>query len=165
MRAARLRLPLAVAIIGGMPEQFGPLVELYRKALTQFGADPADYPVSINSHGYIAEDGQKAVDDAFPTFGAMMNKIGRERGWPPMSRQQFDHSTTLRGANFIGNPDQIIEKILFQHQIFNHDRLLLQLGVGTLPHAKSMKAIELLGTKVAPVVRAELAASSVTSDQ
>ena len=85
-----------------------------------------------------------------------MNKIGRERGWSGMTKGQFEASCTLCGANFIGSPDDIIEKILFQHYIFEHDRLLLQLSVGTMPHEKVMHAIELLGTKVAPVVRDEI---------
>ncbi len=86
-----------------------------------------------------------------------MDKIGRERGWPPMSRAQFDASRALRGANFIGSPDEIIEKILFQHDIFRHQRLLLMFSVGTMPHAAVMRAIELFGTRVAPVVREEIA--------
>ncbi len=85
-----------------------------------------------------------------------MNKIGRERGWGPITRQQFDASRTLRGSEFVGNPDQIVEKILFQHELFGHQRLLLQLGVGTIPHDKMLRAIELLGTRVAPVVRREI---------
>ena len=86
----------------------------------------------------------------------MMDRIGRERGWPPLTREQYDASRELRGANFVGSPDEIVEKILFQHEIFNHDRFLLQLSVGTLPHADVMRAIELLGTEVAPAVRAAL---------
>ena len=89
-------------------------------------------------------------------FEQVMNKIGSERGWPPLTRAQYDASNTLRGANFIGNPDDIIEKILFQHEIFNHQRFLLMLGVGTMPHKQVMHAIELFGTKVAPVVRSEI---------
>jgi hypothetical protein len=87
----------------------------------------------------------------------VMNKIGKERGWPPMSRGQFEAASTLRGANYVGSPDAIIEKALFQHEVFGHQRLLLQLGVGTMPHRQMMHAIELLGTKVAPVVRSEIA--------
>lgn len=156
VRAAALGLPLALAIIGGIPEQFAGLVDLYNRAVTQAGHDRSKLALSINSHGFIADDAQEARDVAFPPFAQVMNKIGRERGWPPMSRSQFDASTTLRGANFVGNPDQIIEKILYQHEIFNHDRFLLQMSVGTMPHDKMMHAIELLGTKVAPVVRAEI---------
>jgi probable LLM family oxidoreductase len=157
VRAAALGLPLALAIIGGMPEQFAPLVDLYRRAARQSGHDPAALGFSINSHGYIADESQQAIDESFPSFQLIMNKIGRERGWSGMSREQFEASCTLHGANFIGSPENIIEKILFQHEIFGHDRLLLQLSVGTMPHDKVMHAIELLGTKVAPMVRDEIA--------
>lgn len=156
VRAATLGLPMAVAIIGGMPERFAPLVQLYRQAAQQAGNNPAQLPVSINSHGFLADDSKQAADDYFPALSMVMNKIGRERGWPPMTRQQFETSRSLRGSDFVGNPDEIIEKILFQHQLFGHQRFLLQLGVGTLPHKKMMRAIELLGTKVAPVVRKEI---------
>jgi probable LLM family oxidoreductase len=157
VRAGTLGLPMALAIIGGMPEQFAPLVELYYRAADHAGHDRSRLAVSINSHGFIADDSQRASDESFPSFAQVMNKIGRERGWPPMTREQFEGSRTVRGANFIGSPDEIIEKILFQHEIFNHQRLLLQLSVGTMPHGKVMHAIELLGTKVAPVVRKEIA--------
>ena len=157
MRAAGLGLPMALAIIGGLPEQFAPFAELYRQTVQQASHDPATVGISINSHGYIADGRQQAIEEAFPSFELMMNKIGRERGWPPMSKAQFEASCALRGANYVGSPDEIIEKILFQHEIFNHQRLLLQLSVGTISHDKMMHAIELLGTKVAPVVRAEIA--------
>ncbi|MCB8981302.1 MAG: LLM class flavin-dependent oxidoreductase [Ardenticatenaceae bacterium] len=156
VRAAALGLPLALAIIGGIPEQFAGLVDLYNRAIAQYGHDRSQLALSINSHGFIADGAQEARDVAFPPFAQVMNKIGRERGWPPMSRQQFDASCTLRGANFVGSPDEIIEKILYQHEIFKHDRFLLQLSVGTMPHDKMLHAIELLGTKVAPVVREEI---------
>ena len=156
-RAGLLGLPLALAIIGGLPERFAPLVDLYYRAAAQAGHDRSKLAVSINSHGFIADDPQAAIEESFPSFKQAMDKIGRERGWPPMTRRQFEDSATLRGANFLGTPDQIIEKILFQHAIFNHNRLLLMMGVGTLPHDKVLRAIELLGEKVAPVVRAEIA--------
>ncbi len=161
IRAATLGLPLAIAIIGGMPEQFAPLVSLYRRTALQAGHQPGHMPVSINSHGFIADNSQQARDEAFPIFQQTMNKIGRERGWPPMTRQQFDGSCSLRGANFIGSPDEVIEKILIQHEIFKHQRFLLQVSVGTMPHEKVLRAIELLGTKVAPVVRKEIARRNV----
>ena len=157
VRAASLGLPLALAIIGGNPEQFGPMAKLYREVAQHSGHDPAALPLSINSHGFIADTPRQALDEAFPPFALVMNRIGRERGWPPMSKGQFEASCTLRGANFVGSPAQIIEKILFQHEIFGHQRMLLQLTVGTMPHAKVMHAIELLGTEVAPVVKAEIA--------
>jgi probable LLM family oxidoreductase len=157
VRAGTLGLPMALAIIGGMPERFAPIVNLYRQAARNAGHDPAQLPLSINSHGFIGDDSQQTADDYFPSVQVMMNKIGRERGWPPITRQQFDASRTLRGSDFVGSPDEIIEKILFQHNIFNHQRLLLQLGLGAIAHNKMMHAIELLGTKIAPVVRAEIA--------
>ncbi|MDJ0756233.1 MAG: LLM class flavin-dependent oxidoreductase [Ardenticatenaceae bacterium] len=157
VRAGTLGLPLALAIIGGLPEQFKSLTQLYRRVIAHYDHDPLQMPLSINSHGFIADSKQEAIDEAYPTFKLVMDKIGRERGWPPMTRAQFEASCDLRGANFIGSPDEIIEKILYQHEMFGHQRLLLQLGVGTLPHHKLMHAIELLGTKVAPVVREEIA--------
>ena len=165
IRAGTLGLPLAVAIIGGLPEKFVPFVDLYRESVRRAGHDPSKLKVSINSHGYIADDSQQAMDESFPSFQLFMNKIGRERGWPPMTRDQFDASCSLRGANFIGSPDQIIEKILFQHELFGHQRLLLQLSIGTMPHAKVLHAIELLGTKVAPIVRDEIASRESNGTQ
>jgi probable LLM family oxidoreductase len=156
IRAGMLGLPMAVAIIGGMPERFAPLVEIYREAGVESGHDPAKLKVSINSHGFIADTAQQAIEESFGPFAATMDKIGRERGWPPMSRQQYEASRSLRGANFVGSPDEVIEKILFQYEIFHHDRFLLQMSVGTMPHKSLMHAIELLGTKVAPVVRQEV---------
>ncbi|MEM9955705.1 MAG: LLM class flavin-dependent oxidoreductase [Chloroflexota bacterium] len=157
VRAASKGLPMALAIIGGMPEQFAPFADLYRRTARQSGFDPATLPFSINSHGFIADTKQQAIDESFPSVSTVMNKIGRERGWRPMQKSQYEASASLRGANFIGTPDDIIEKILFQHEIFGHNRMLLQLSVGTMPHDKVMHAIELLGTKVAPVVREEIA--------
>ncbi|CAN5791720.1 LLM class flavin-dependent oxidoreductase [soil metagenome] len=157
VRAGTLGLPMALAIIGGMPERFAPMIELYRDAARQAGHDPAHLPVSINSHGFVADTAQAAADAYYPTATLMMNKIGRERGWAPSTRQQLAASRTLRGADFVGSPSEIIEKILFQHAIFGHQRLLLQLGVGSIAHANVMHAIELLGTQVAPVVRQEIA--------
>ena len=157
VRAAKLGLPMALAIIGGLPEQFGPLVELYRQAAAEAGHDPAHLPISVNSHGFIADSREEALDGSFPHFEHMMNKIGKERGWPPITRTQFNGGASLRGANFIGTPDDIIEKILMQHEIFGHQRFLMMMGVGTMPHHQVMRAIELFGTKVAPAVRAEIA--------
>jgi probable LLM family oxidoreductase len=158
VRAATLGLPLALAIIGGLPEQFAPLVQLYRETAQQAGHDPARLPVSINSHGFIADNARQAVDSYYPSATVLMNRIGRERGWSPASRAQLEQGRGLRGADFVGNPAEIIEKILFQHSLFGHQRLLLQLGLGTLPHAQMLRAVELLGTEVAPTVRKEIAA-------
>ncbi len=156
-RAGRLGLPLAVAIIGGMPEQFAPLVDLYRDAAAAAGYDAAALPVSINSHTYVADTSQQAADEFFPSYATMMTRIGRERGWSGITRQQFDASRTRRGALVVGSPQEVVEKILFQHEIFGHQRFMAQVSVGPLPHAQVLRAIELFGTKVAPEVRAEVA--------
>jgi probable LLM family oxidoreductase len=153
-RAGALGLPMALAIIGGLPERFFPFAEIFREAARQAGHErPA---LGINSHGYLAETSQQAADESFRPFATAMNRIGRERGWPPLTRQDFDGQRTLRGAAFVGSPQEVIEKILFQHEVFHHDRFLLQVSVGTLPHARVLRAIELLGTEVAPAVRKEL---------
>jgi probable LLM family oxidoreductase len=156
VRAGTLGLPLALAIIGGEPERFAPLVPLYREAGRRAGHDPARLQVSINCHAYVAETSRQAADEFYPTYADVMTRLGRERGWPATTRQQFDMLRSPRGALAVGSPQEVIEKILVQHEIFNHDRFLMQLSVGTMAHAKIMRAIELLGTQVAPVVRKEI---------
>jgi alkanesulfonate monooxygenase SsuD/methylene tetrahydromethanopterin reductase-like flavin-dependent oxidoreductase (luciferase family) len=157
VRAGRLGVPLAIAIIGGEPERFGPLAGLYREAARRAGQDPAKLALSINSHGYVAETSQQAADEAFPPFAEAMTRIGRERGWPPTTRSQFEAGRKSRGALFVGSPDEVVEKILFQYEIFGHQRFLCQFSVGALPHNKLLHSIELFGTRVAPAVRKALA--------
>jgi len=157
VRAASLGLPMALAIIGGMPERFAPFVELYRDAARRAGHDPSSLPVSINAHGFLADDRERAAELAWPPFSETMGRIGRERGWPPPTRAQFDAEARVRGALFLGEPEDFVEKILFQHEIFGHDRFLVQLTVGPMEHEDVLRAIELLGTEVAPAVRAEVA--------
>jgi probable LLM family oxidoreductase len=164
IRAGTLGLPMALAIIGGIPERFTPLVDLYREAAQRAGHDAETLPLSINSHGFIADDSRHAVDLSFPAVAATMTRIGRERGWPPLTRPQYEASRTLRGANFVGDPHEVIEKILYQHELFGHHRFLLQLSVGSMPHDRLLRAIELLGTEVAPTVRREIAARSAVAD-
>jgi probable LLM family oxidoreductase len=164
MRAGALGLPLAVAIIGGAPERFAPLVQLYRDAARRAGKDPATLPVSINSHGFIADTTQGAIDIALPPYLETMGRIGRERGWPPPTRQQFEFEMAPRGAIFVGSPQQVIDKILFEHELFRHDRMLLQFSVGPMKHADIMRSIELFGTVVAPAVRTALNAPPAAGD-
>ncbi len=153
VRAGSLGLPLAVAIIGGQPERFVPFVELYRDAATRAGHDPGALPVGINSHGFIADDSQDARDTFFPPYAEVMTRIGRERGWPPTTRAQFDALCGPRGALLVGSPQEVIDKILFEHELFGNDRFLIQMAFGSVPHAKVMRSIELLGSVVAPAVR------------
>jgi alkanesulfonate monooxygenase SsuD/methylene tetrahydromethanopterin reductase-like flavin-dependent oxidoreductase (luciferase family) len=154
---------MALAIIGGMPERFVPFVELFRESAAAAGRP--DLPVSINSHTYVADTSERAAEEFFPPYAAMMNAIGRERGWNPIARQDFDALRTRRGALVVGSPQEVVEKILFQHELFRHDRFLGQVSVGDLPHRNVLRAIELLGTEVAPAVRAELARGGSTGPQ
>lgn len=153
-RSGLAGIPMAIAIIGGMPEQFKPMVQYHEQ-----GAEEAGHPkqdVSINSHGFIADTEQEAIDIAFPAFKTIMDKIGRERGWSPMTKAQFEASCSLRGANFVGTPEMIIEKILYQHKIFGHSRFMMQMSVGSIPQEQLLRSIELFATEVAPVVRKKL---------
>jgi probable LLM family oxidoreductase len=157
VRAATLGLPLAIAIIGGAPERFVPLVNLYRDTARRAGHDPATLPVSINSHGFIADTSEQAASEAFPPYMDVMGRLGRERGWPPPTRRQFDAERSPRGALLVGSPQEVIDKMLFEYELFRHDRFLMQMSVGTMPHSQIMHSIELYGTRVAPVVRREVA--------
>ncbi len=153
VRAATLGLPLALAIIGGEPARFKPLIDLYRAAGKEAGTDPAKLKVGINSHGFIAEESQDAADTAFPPYFDTMGRIGRERGWPPPTRAHFERERSATGAILVGSPHEAIDKILYEYELFRNDRFLIQFSVGTLPHARIMKAIELYGNVVAPAVR------------
>jgi probable LLM family oxidoreductase len=153
IRAGTLGLPLALAIIGGAPARFKPMVDLYRASARRAGHDPATLPVSINSHGFVAETSDEAANIAFPPYADVMGRIGRERGWPPPTRRQFDAERSRNGALLIGSPQEVADKILYEHEVFANQRFLIQLTVGPTPHDKVMRAIELLGTRVAPEVR------------
>ncbi|HET7042750.1 MAG TPA: LLM class flavin-dependent oxidoreductase, partial [Gemmatimonadales bacterium] len=153
IRAGRLGLPLALAIIGGEPERFAPLVDLYRAAGREAGHPPERLRVGINSHGFLAERSADAVAAAFPPYVEVMGRIGRERGWPPPTRQQFERERSPSGALLVGDPEEVAAKIVAEHGWFRNDRFLLQLSVGAMPHREMLKAIELFGTRVAPVVR------------
>jgi len=157
VRAARLGLPLALAIIGGEPRRFVPLIELYRQAARRAGHDPATLAVGINSHGLIEEDSRQAAEDAFAAYSYVMAKIGRERGWPPLTRERFDAERGPLGANLIGTPEEVAAKIVYEHELFGFQRFLVQMSVGTLPHERVLRSIELFGTEVAPLVRERIA--------
>ncbi|HEV8535429.1 MAG TPA: LLM class flavin-dependent oxidoreductase [Candidatus Limnocylindria bacterium] len=156
VRAGKLGLPLALAIIGGEPRRFVPLVQLYRQAARRAGHDPAKLRVSINSHGLIEEDSRQAAEDAYAAYAYVMAKIGRERGWAPPTRAQFEAERGPLGANLVGNPEEVAAKIVYEHELFGLDRFLIQMSVGTLPREKVLRSIELFGTKVAPLVREQI---------
>ncbi len=157
VRAADMGLPMALAIIGGQPARFVSYARLYRDTYKKAGHDENDLSLCINSHTYIAATSQAAGDEFFPPYAEVMGRIGRERGWPGMDRQQFDVSTEPKGALLVGSPQQVIDKILYQHELFGHTRFLAQMSIGAMPHKKILRSIELLGTKVAPEVRKYIA--------
>jgi len=161
IRAANLGLPLALAIIGGMLEQFAALVQMYREAGKRAGHSADVLKVSINSHTYVAASSQQAADEFYPSYAEVMTRIGQERGWPPTNRRQFDASLTPRGALLVGSPQQVVDKVLFEHELFKHDRFMAQIALGAMPHDKVMKAIELFGTQVAPAIRKAISASEL----
>ena len=158
VRAGTLGLPLAIAIIGGRPAPFSALVDLYRQSARSAGHGPAALLVGINSHGFIADSSRTAVDAYYPRYLAVMSRLGRERGWPPPTRSRFEAEIDPEGALLVGNPEEVAEKIIAEHRLFRNDRFLLQLGIGGPTHAEMMHAIELFGTRVAPIVRRELPA-------
>jgi probable LLM family oxidoreductase len=156
VRAGALGLPLTLAIIGGQPERFVPLVDLYREAASAAGHDPEQTNVAINTHAFVGETSAQA-DAAFAApYLAMMNRIGRERGWPPSGKAEYEALRSPRGAVAAGSPEQVAEKILFEHELFGHQRYIGQMSVGAVEHRDVLRSMELFGTEVAPVVRAEV---------
>ena len=156
-RAGAYGLPLALAIIGGTPARYAPLFDLYREAARRAGQDEAKLKTSINVHGFIADTTAEAADTFYGPQAEVMNRIGRERGWGPTSRAQFDQSTGPDGHLFLGDPETVARKIVAHHKIFRNDRFLLQMAIGLMPHDRILRGIELYGTKVAPLVREMLA--------
>ena len=156
VRAGTLGLPLAIAIIGGMPEQFAPLTDLYREAGRRAGHDESVLRVATHSHGFVAATTQQAVDVHFTPYQGVMNQLGRERGWNHFSRTSYEAARSRRGALLVGSPQEVAAKIVMQHEQLGIDRFMLHVSAGTMPHADVLRAIELLGTEVAPLVRAHL---------
>ena len=154
VRAGTLGLPLMVAIIGGETHRFGPLVELYREAGKRAGHPPDQLKVGLHSLGYVGETTREAADEFFPGYAQTFTKIGKERGWPPVTRAQFDAQTGPKGALLVGGPEEVAEKIgRHSAALGGISRVSFQMDNAALPHAKLMRAIELLGTRVAPLVR------------
>lgn len=157
VRAGQLGLPLVLAIIGGRPLQFASLVKLYKRAAEEAGHDSSKLAVASHSHGFIAEDTETAAEKFFPSTQQAMNVLGRERGWGYYDRNTFDAARSLEGALYVGDPDTVAEKIIHLRKNVGITRFMLHVPVGTMPHEDVMNAIELLGTKVAPRVREEVA--------
>jgi probable LLM family oxidoreductase len=157
VRAAEYGLPMALAIIGGMPARFAPYAQLYRDTYKKAGHDMNEVKLGINSHVYIADTSKQARDEFYPPYADVMGRIGRERGWPGLNRQQFDASAEKQGALLVGSPQEVLDKILYEHELFGHTRFLAQMSIGAMPHKNILHAIELLGTKVAPEVKKYIA--------
>jgi probable LLM family oxidoreductase len=158
VRAAQHGLPLMLAIIGGAPMQFRPFVDLYQRALREFGK-PA-LPIGAHCPGYIAASDEQAREEAWPHYAAMMDRIGRERGWRPLRREQFEATAGPDGALFIGSPETVATKIVKVARGLGLERFDLKYSLGTLPHEQLMTSIRLYATEVAPLVRAQLAEPS-----
>ncbi|WP_018012081.1 LLM class flavin-dependent oxidoreductase [Sinorhizobium medicae] len=156
-RAGALGLPMALAIIGGEPERFAPLFQLYREAACRSGQDPSKLKSSINVHGFIADTTQEAADQFYGPQAEVMNRIGRERGWGPTNRTHFDRAISPTGNLFLGDPETVARKIVAHQKLFDIDRFLLQMAIGPMPHDRILRGIELYGTKVVPLVREMLA--------
>lgn len=157
IRAGQLGLPLVLAIIGGNPMYFKRIVDLYYRAAHEAGHDISKLQVASHSHGFVADTTEEAVNKFFPPTQVVMNKLGAERGWPAYTKEAFDDARSIEGALYAGNVEEVAEKIIFLRKNVGITRFLLHTPVGSMPHADVMRSIELLGTKVAPIVRAEVA--------
>jgi probable LLM family oxidoreductase len=157
VRAGSLGLPLAVAVIGGEPARFQPFFKLYNQAVEREGHDRSKLRTSLNVHGFVGATSQEAADTFYAPQAEVMNRIGRERGWGPTNRAQFDLSRGPKGALFVGSPAEVTDKILAMHEILGFDRFVIQMAIGVIEHRTLLKAIELFATKVAPEVRKALA--------
>jgi probable LLM family oxidoreductase len=165
VRAGELGLPLMVAIIGGTPARFRPLVDLYRAAGARAGHPPEQLRVGIHAIGYVAESTQKAIDDFFPGYAHTFTQAGKERGWPPVTRASFDELRGPRGALLVGDPADVAAKIRhYDEALGGISRLNLQMSVADIPHEKLMRAIELLGASVAPLLHPTTAAPRTPSE-
>ena len=154
VRAGVRGLPVALAIIGGSPIRFSGLADLHRKSLREAGFDPADVPLAVHAHGYVADSEEQAAEEFYPPYAKAMTGLGAERGWGPMTRPQYDSMRSPQGSLVLGDPAQVAETILRWRDILGIERFMLHISVGTLPHEQVLRSIELLGTEVAPLVRA-----------
>ncbi|MGI9647637.1 MAG: LLM class flavin-dependent oxidoreductase [Acidimicrobiia bacterium] len=153
VRAATRGLPVALAIIGGTPDRFRALADLHRRTLIESGFDPTQVPLSVHGHGYVADTNEQAADEFYPSYATAMTRIGRERGWGPMTRGQFDMMREPGGSLVLGDPETVATKILRWREVLGVNRFELHMSVGTMPHHQVLRSIELLGTKVAELVR------------
>jgi probable LLM family oxidoreductase len=156
LRAAKHGLPVIFAIIGGNPAQFKPLFNYYKDACEQYGHDRKKFQVGVHMHAFFGEDGKKTADDYYPIYSSQMNRIGRSRGWPPYTPQQWETGRGPAGHLIIGDANEAVDKILKMQELFGLTRFSAHMDVGGPPHDAMMKSIEIFGTKIAPEVRKAL---------
>lgn len=156
IRAAKLDLPLMLAIIGGMPEQFTRFINLYKSSAMQLGKKEEDIQVGINNHVFVGEDSKATADAFFPHYAQMMDRVGRDRGWQPMTRDQYEYMRSPKGALMVGSVEEVIEKLVYEYNLFGFTRFFAQASLGFVPHELTMKSIELFATKVVPEVKKRL---------
>lgn len=157
VRAGQRGLPVALAIIGGIPDRFAVLGDIHRRALSESGFDPTSIPLAVHAHGYVAADNQQAADEFYPPYAVVMTQLGRERGWSPMTRLQFEGMRGPGGSLVLGDPETVAEKIVRWAEVLGIERFMLHISVGTLPHRQVLNSIELFGNEVGPLVRKALA--------
>lgn len=153
IRAAKLGLPLILAIIGGVPEQFTRFISLYKNTALEMGKKPEEIEVGINNHVFIGEDSEKIAEQFFPYYKQIMDRVGSSRGWPPMSKQQYDYMRSPGGSLMVGSVEEVIDKIVHEYKLFGFTRFVAHASLGFVPHELTMKSIELFSTKVVPEVR------------
>lgn len=154
VRAGHLGLPMALAIIGGSPDRFAVFSKLHRRSLAESGYSAVDVPIAVHAHGHVAETADAAAEQFYPSYAAAMTRLGRERGWGPMTHAQFDAMRGEMGSLVLGDPEQVASKILRWREILGIERFMLHISVGTMPHEHVMRSIELLGTEVRERVEA-----------
>ncbi len=153
IRAAKLNLPLMLAIIGGMPDQFVPFINLYKKTALESGISKENLQVGINNHVYVGENDEEIADAFFPYYAQMMDRVGRDRGWQPMSKQQFEYMRSPQGSLMVGSVEKVVDKLVYEYELFGFTRFFAQASLGFVPHEMTMKSIELFATQVIPEFR------------
>ncbi len=152
VRAATRGLPVALAIIGGDPDRFAVLADLHRRTLAEAGHDPEDAPLAVHAHGYVGEDSEQAAEEYYASYAVAMTRLGRERGWGSMTRPQYESMRAPGGSLVLGDAEAVAAKIIRMRDVLGINRFMLHISVGTLPHKQVLRAIELLGREVAPLV-------------
>jgi probable LLM family oxidoreductase len=153
VRAGTMNLPMALAILGGNPAQYLPFVELYRTSAREAGHDEKKLSLAINSQFYVSETSKQAADEFYPSYEKLMNRVGKERGWSRMTRQHFDQLRSPEGPLFVGSVQEVVDKIIYEQELFGHTRFLAQIVKGDIAHKNVLHTIELFGNEVVPAVR------------